>query len=107
MKFILKLFMLVSATVFAVIAVIKVIEGCSWKEAVGIAEDGGVAVRPRDAEVDALARFEPMSAALVGALFLVALRLHQSRIRDGLRHQTCDGHANVARMVNLMLKVLD
>jgi len=39
MKFILKLFMLLSAIVFAVIAVIKVIEGCSWKEAVGIAEE--------------------------------------------------------------------
>ena len=39
MKFILKLFMFVSAIAFAVIAVIKVIEGCSWKEAVGIAEE--------------------------------------------------------------------
>jgi hypothetical protein len=39
MKVILKLFMFLTAIVFTVIAVIKVIEGCTWKEAVGIAEE--------------------------------------------------------------------
>ena len=39
MKFILRLFMFASALVFSVIAVIKVIQGCTWKEAVGIAEE--------------------------------------------------------------------
>ncbi len=39
MKFILKLFMLAATIVFSVVAVIKVIQGCSWKEAVGIAEE--------------------------------------------------------------------
>ena len=39
MKFILKLFMFATAIVFSVVAVIKIIQGCSWKEAVGIAEE--------------------------------------------------------------------
>ena len=39
MKFLIKLFMAISAIIFAVVTVIKIVQGCSYKEAVGIAEE--------------------------------------------------------------------
>ena len=39
MKSIIRLFAAFAAVVFALIAVIKIVQGCSWKEAVGIAEE--------------------------------------------------------------------
>ena len=39
MKFLIKLFMVISAVIFAVVTVIKIVQGCSYKEAVGIAEE--------------------------------------------------------------------
>ncbi len=39
MKFLIKLFMAISAMIFAVVTVIKIVQGCSYKEAVGIAEE--------------------------------------------------------------------
>ena len=39
MKTIIKIFATFAAVIFAMIAVIKFVQGCSWKEAVGIAEE--------------------------------------------------------------------
>ncbi len=39
MKFLIKLFAAFAAVVFALVTVIKIVQGCSYKEAVGIAED--------------------------------------------------------------------
>ena len=39
MKTIIRIFATIAAVIFAMIAVIKVVQGCSWKEAVGIAEE--------------------------------------------------------------------
>ncbi|MFC1538772.1 hypothetical protein ACFL6H_05055 [Candidatus Latescibacterota bacterium] len=39
MKFIIRVFMVVSAIIFALVTVIKFVQGCSYKEAVGIAEE--------------------------------------------------------------------
>jgi len=39
MKIIFKLFLMFLGVVFAGIAVIKFLQGCSWKDAVGIAEE--------------------------------------------------------------------
>ena len=39
MKTLIKLFATIAAIIFALIAVIKIVQGCSWKEAVGIAEE--------------------------------------------------------------------
>jgi|GEM_PF-4906361 hypothetical protein len=39
MKFLLRIFMAVSALIFALVTVIKIVQGCSYKEAVGIAEE--------------------------------------------------------------------
>ncbi len=39
MKVIFKLFLVFLAVVFAGLALIKFIQGCSWKEAVGLAEE--------------------------------------------------------------------
>lgn len=39
MKFIVRLFMTVAAIIVIVVSVIKVAQGCTWKEAVGIAEE--------------------------------------------------------------------
>lgn len=38
MKFLFKLFVVFATVVFALISVIKIIQGCSYKEAVGIVE---------------------------------------------------------------------
>ncbi|MFC1551377.1 hypothetical protein ACFL6P_02310 [Candidatus Latescibacterota bacterium] len=39
MKFLLRIFMAVSALLFTLVTVIKIVQGCSYKEAVGIAEE--------------------------------------------------------------------
>ncbi|MFC1606990.1 hypothetical protein ACFL47_03375 [Candidatus Latescibacterota bacterium] len=39
MKTLLKLFATFAAVIFTLIAVIKFVQGCTWKEAVGIAEE--------------------------------------------------------------------
>jgi len=39
MKFIIRLFMFFTVIIFLFITVIKLVQGCSWKEAVGIAEE--------------------------------------------------------------------
>ena len=39
MKSIIKILMLFASLVFVFVAVIKIVQGCSWKEAVGIAEE--------------------------------------------------------------------
>lgn len=39
MKSIIKILMLFASLIFVLVAVIKVVQGCSWKEAVGIAEE--------------------------------------------------------------------
>lgn len=39
MKFMIKLFLFFTAVAFLFIALIKVIQNCSWKEAVGITEE--------------------------------------------------------------------
>jgi len=39
MKTIFHLLMIVATILFCVVAVIKIVMGCSWKEAVGIAEE--------------------------------------------------------------------
>ena len=39
MKSIVKILMLFATLAFVLVAVIKVVQGCSWKEAVGIAEE--------------------------------------------------------------------
>jgi len=39
MRFLIKLFMAISAMIFIVVTVIKIVQGCSYKEAVGITEE--------------------------------------------------------------------
>ena len=39
MKLLIRLIMIVAAMLFALVAVIKIIKGCSWKDAVGILEE--------------------------------------------------------------------
>ena len=39
MKFLIKLFMAISAMIFVVVTVIKFFQGCSYKEAIGIIEE--------------------------------------------------------------------
>jgi len=39
MKFLIKLFMFFTAVIFIMIAIIKLVQGCKWREAVGIAEE--------------------------------------------------------------------
>ena len=39
MKFLIKLFMAISAIIFIVVTIIKIVQGCSYKEAVGITEE--------------------------------------------------------------------
>ena len=39
MKFLIKIFAAFAAMVFVVVTVIKIVQGCSYKEAVGIAEE--------------------------------------------------------------------
>ena len=39
MKFLIKLFAAFTAMIFTLITVIKIVQGCSYKEAVGIAEE--------------------------------------------------------------------
>ena len=39
MKFFIKLFAAFAAMIFALVTVIKIVQGCSYKEAVGIAEE--------------------------------------------------------------------
>jgi len=39
MKSLIKLFAAIAAVIFALVAVIKIVQKCSWKEAVGILEE--------------------------------------------------------------------
>ena len=39
MKSLIKLFAAIAAVIFALVAVIKIVQNCSWKEAVGILEE--------------------------------------------------------------------
>ncbi len=39
MRTIIRIFMLIAAVLFALVSVIKIIKGCSWKEAAGIVEE--------------------------------------------------------------------
>ena len=39
MKFLIKLFMVFAALVFVLVTIIKIVQGCSYKDAVGILEE--------------------------------------------------------------------
>jgi len=39
MKTLIRLIMLIATLAFVIVAVIKVVQGCSWKEAAGIVEE--------------------------------------------------------------------